>query len=190
VRLFKPALPKHKRIAQPSSASYERQVHYAQLGPLPDEQRQEAIRAAFLKSYAAPAMSKLRYDADAQTFYAVIAEEEGSDLSKHIAIRDIPPDEARRLRSALEAAKPEVHFRINADNSLTWQAITLHAGQTKAGGGASQFGRQTQRVEVAIKALDVSTPNIVMPQAIALQKTVSTFGMTQALRLSRPKLIE
>ncbi len=154
-------------------ASYERQVkdHYAQLGPLPDEQRQQAIRTAFLQSYAAPALSKLRYDADAQTFFAVIADEAGSDLSKHIAIRDIPPDEARRLRSALEAAKPEVHFRINADNSLTWEAITLRVGTQKLAAVPVNSAGETQRVEVAIKALEVSTPNIVMPQATALQKT-------------------
>jgi hypothetical protein len=153
-------------------ASYERQVkdHFAQIGPLPDEQRQEAIRAAFLKSYASPALSKLRYDADAQTFYAVIVEESGSDLSKHIAIRDIPPDEARRLRSALETAKPDVHFHINADNSLTWEAITLRVGTQKLAAVPVNSAGETQRVEVAIKALEVSTPNIVMPQAIALQK--------------------
>jgi hypothetical protein len=143
--------------------------YYAQLGPLPDEQRHQAIRTAFLKSYDAPVMSKLRYDADSESFYAYISTEDGSDLSKHIAIRNIPPDQARRLKAALESAKPEVHFRIKPDNSLSWEFVTLHAGRQKLVAVPVNSAGITQYDEVAIKALNVSTPKIVIPQPMDAQ---------------------
>ena len=153
-------------------ADYERKMtaHYAQLGPLPDEQRQQAIRAAFLKSYGAPKLSKLRYEADIQSFYAFISTEDGGDLGKQIVLRDIPPDQARKLKPALEVAQPDVRFRINSDNSLTWELINLYAGQQNLVAVPVNSVDETQRVEVAIKALDVAKPNIVMPRPIALQK--------------------
>lgn len=152
-------------------ADYERRVkdHYARLGPLPDAPRHQALRTAFLESHAAPTLSELRYDADAQSFYAVISEKDGGDLKKPIAVRDIPPARARALKADLERATPEVHFRIHADNSLTWDRVDLRTGRENLVAVPVNALGEKQTLEVAIKALDVATPNVAMPKAVALQ---------------------
>jgi len=153
-------------------SNYERQVkdHYANIGPLPEELRNQAIREAFLDAYGKPLISNVRYDADTHSFYAEITAEGSNDLRKTVVVRDIHPSQARNLKQELEKASPEVTFRILPDNSLEWETITLQAGSQRLVAMPVRVSGEPPRLEVAIKPAEVATPKIDIPTRISTQK--------------------
>jgi len=151
---------------------YEHQLkaHYNNLGQLPENARHQAIREAFMESYGPPILKRVHYDADTQSFYAELSEHLRGDLKKTIILRDIPPSHARQLKPGLEQAKGEVIFRINPDNSLTWETITVQTATEKLAALPVDIGGQSQKLQVTIKPMEIATPKVNIPQPISIGK--------------------
>ena len=150
---------------------YKRQVdaHYKNLGDLQAEKKHQAIREAFTAYHGGPKVDAVRYDADTESFYLNVVSEAGN-LKRGLAIRDIPPERARELKSKLEEGQPEVLFRINSDSSLSWEKISINAaGQTLAA-VAIDLASEEKGIKVVIRPREIAVPDVDVPLAVGTQK--------------------
>ncbi|HIA03255.1 MAG TPA: TlpA family protein disulfide reductase [Myxococcales bacterium] len=97
-----------------------------------DQLRRRLLVQYFLEVFEKPRIKNVRYDADAERFYADVTSSSSyaPDFKVKIALDDIPSGEsARQLAVRLPRIVPTVQFRITPRNQLILSRITINTGK-------------------------------------------------------------